>query len=90
MSKVVVVSGHPRPGSRTTGLAEAVGRALAGGPEPDVVQVSGLGADVLVGDAPATVDALDRIRKADLFYILGRSTKVSTPTIMRRTTVPHD
>ena len=73
MTKVVVVSGHPRLGSRTAALAEEVGRALAEGPEPDVIHVSRLGAGVLVGDAPATVDALDRIRKADLLV-------VATPT----------
>jgi FMN reductase len=70
---VVVVNGHPRPGSRTAGLAEAVGRALATGSEPDVVHVSELGADVLGADAPATADALDRVRKAGLLV-------VATPT----------
>jgi FMN reductase len=73
MSGVVVVSGHPRLGSRTAGLAEEVGRAFGGGSQPDVIHVSRLGAGVLVPDAPTTADALDRIRKADLLV-------VATPT----------
>ena len=64
---VVVVSGHPRAGSRTSGLAEEVGRAFAakrGDPDPAVVHVSALGADLLVADAPATAEALALIRGA--------------------------
>jgi FMN reductase len=47
--------------------------SLAGGAEPDVVHVSRLGAGILVPDAPATADALGRIRAADLLV-------VATPT----------
>ena len=73
---IVVVSGHPRAGSRTSGLAEEVGRAFAakrGEPDPAVVQVSALGADLLVADAPATAEALALIRGAGLLV-------VATPT----------
>jgi FMN reductase len=74
---VVVVSGHPRVGSRTTGLAEEVGRAFAtkrGDADPPVVvHVSKLGAGVLAADAPATADALTVIRGAGLLV-------VATPT----------
>jgi FMN reductase len=73
---VVVVSGHPRLGSRTASLAVDVGRAFAarrGDPEPTVVQVSRLGAGLLFADAPGTTAALDRLRSADLLV-------VATPT----------
>ncbi len=74
---VVVVSGHPRAGSRTAGLAGEVGRAFAAkrgdaGP-PAVVHVSELGAGVLASDAPGTADALALIRGAGLLV-------VATPT----------
>jgi FMN reductase len=74
---VVVVSGHPRVGSRTAGLAEEVGRAFAakrGDPDaPVVVHVSELGTGILTADAPATADALALIRAAGLLV-------VATPT----------
>lgn len=73
MSGVVVVNGHPRIGSRTSSLADAVGSALADNNGLAVVSVGGLGADLLAGDAPATVGALELMRKADLLV-------VATPT----------
>lgn len=73
---VVVVSGHPRLGSRTSGLAVEVGRALAArrdDPAVEVVHVSRLGAGILVPDTPATAAALALLRKASLLV-------VATPT----------
>ncbi|MGE5827371.1 MAG: NADPH-dependent FMN reductase [Micromonosporaceae bacterium] len=70
------MSGHPRLGSRTAALAVDVGRAVAarrGDPEPAVVDVSRLGADLLIADAPGTAAALDQLRGADLLV-------VATPT----------
>jgi FMN reductase len=73
MSGVVVVDGNPRPGSRTGGLAEEVGRALSEAADPVVVHVSELGTDLLAADAPATAEALRLIRGAGLLV-------VATPT----------
>jgi FMN reductase len=73
---IVVVSGHPRLGSRTAGLAEEVGRAFAArraDPSLEIVHVSRLGAGILVPDAPATAAALALLRSADLLV-------VATPT----------
>jgi FMN reductase len=76
MTAIVVVSGNPRPGSRTHGLAVAVGAAVArrqGAPEPDAIDVGALGTGLLVPDDPATTAAVERIRGADLLV-------VATPT----------
>lgn len=74
---IVVVSGHPRAGSRTTGLAEEVGRAVAtergDARAPAVVRVSDLGAGILDSAAPATAEALALVRGAGLLV-------VATPT----------
>lgn len=81
MTKIVVVSGNPRAGSRTLGLAAAVGSAIAGrlGPAdgssttPEVVDVETLGAGLLVPGDPATAAAVQSLKDADLLV-------VATPT----------
>ena len=73
MSHIVVVSGNPRPGSRTSTLAVAVGEALAAGSPIEVVEVGELGAGLLTpGDEP-TAKAIRLVREADVLV-------VATPT----------
>jgi FMN reductase len=76
MPYVVVVSGHPRPGSRTLTLARAVGERLAnrqGGATFAVVDVAELGPALLTPDHGLTGEALLNIQDATLLI-------VATPT----------
>src|SRR5437763_14366475 len=68
MTQIVVVSGNPRPGSRTSVLATAVGEALSDDP-PTVLEVGGLGAGLLTPGDPATAAAVTALREADLLVI---------------------
>jgi FMN reductase len=73
---IVVVSGNPRPHSRTLHLAEEVGAALAARldqPAPDTVDVAMLGPRLLVPGHGDLLWAVDRLRAASLLV-------VATPT----------
>jgi FMN reductase len=83
MSQIVVVSGNPRPGSRTSVLAAAVGRALAAGPAPVVIEVGELGAGLLTpGDEP-TAAALAALRAADVLVIATPTYKGSYTGVLK-------
>ena len=69
MTRIVVISGNPRPGSRTATLAVAVGAALGAGAAPEVVDVGALGAGLLTPGDVATAAALEAIRAADLLVV---------------------
>ncbi|MFC3990399.1 NADPH-dependent FMN reductase [Actinoplanes siamensis] len=76
MTGIVVVSGNPRPGSRTSALAIAVGEAFAarlGAPAPTVIEVGDLGAGLLTKGDEATAAAVAALIGADLLV-------VATPT----------
>jgi FMN reductase len=76
MPDVVVVSGHPRPGSRTLRLAVAVGKRFAesrGHGAVTVVDVAELGPALLVPADGATGEALLDVQDAALLI-------VATPT----------
>jgi FMN reductase len=72
MSAVVVLSGHPRPRSRTSVLARTLGAALAADrhdPPPAYVEAGELGAGLLIpGDEP-TARALAVVQDADLLVV---------------------
>jgi len=72
MSDIVIVSGHPRPGSRTMRLAAEVGRRFAdrGGRRPPVVvDVAEIGAAVLRPDDSRTRAALAEVQDADVLIV---------------------
>lgn len=76
MSDVVVICGHPRPGSRTLRLATAVGTRFAerrGHARFVTVDVAELGHGLLVPADPATGKALKDVQDAALLV-------VATPT----------
>jgi FMN reductase len=77
---VVVVSGNPRPGSRTRTLAVATARAVG---EPVVVDVAELGADLLDASAPATAAALAAIRGAELLVVATPTYKASYTGVLK-------
>jgi FMN reductase len=91
MSGIVVVSGNPRAGSRTGGLAVAVGEAIAAasgqaptGPgAPVVIEVGALGPGLLTpGDAP-TEAAVATIKDADVLVIATPTYKGSYTGILK-------
>jgi FMN reductase len=76
MSGIVVLSGDPRPGSRTARLATGVGTSTAqllGARPPEVIDLADYGERPLVPDATEVDDAVATVREADLLI-------VATPT----------
>jgi FMN reductase len=83
---IVVVSGNPRPGSRTHALAVAVGQRLAhrsGQPEPHVVDVAALGARLLVPGDPEVAAALAAVRRGDLLLVATPTYKASYTGVLK-------
>ncbi len=83
MTKILVVSGNPRPGSRTSVLATAVGEALADGSAPAVIEVGELGPGLLTPGDPATAAAVTALREADLLVIATPTYKGSYTGILK-------
>jgi FMN reductase len=93
MTQIVVVSGNPRPASRTSALAIAVAEALgpgtaaveAGAPGTGlvVVEVGALGPGLLTPGDPATADALELIRRADLLVVATPTYKGSYTGVLK-------
>jgi FMN reductase len=86
MSQIVVVSGNPRPGSRTSALAVAVGSAVSsvlGAPEPTVIEVGALGTGLLTPADPATAAALAVIRGAELLVVATPTYKGSYTGVLK-------
>jgi FMN reductase len=86
MSRIVVVSGNPRPGSRTSVLATAVGEALAGrtgGSPPTVIEVGELGAGLLTPGDEATAAAVSLLREADILVVATPTYKGSYTGVLK-------
>jgi len=86
MSTIVVVSGNPRPGSRTLTLATAVGAAIAaaaGASDPAVIDVGALGAGLLTPGDTGTAAALELLRSADLLVVATPTYKGSYTGILK-------
>ncbi|MGW4940207.1 NADPH-dependent FMN reductase [Actinoplanes sp. NPDC004185] len=81
MSGIVVVSGNPRPGSRTSVLASAVGEALGGAAA--VVEVGALGAGLLTPEDPATAAAVTAIREAEVLVVATPTYKGSYTGVLK-------
>jgi FMN reductase len=86
MSQIVVVSGNPRPGSRTSVLATAVGQALAAageGSAPTVIEVGEIGAGLLTPGDEATAAALAAVREADVLVVATPTYKGSYTGVLK-------
>ena len=86
MTAIVVVSGNPRPGSRTSTLAVAVGAAIAartGGLPPTVVEVGELGAGLLTPGDEATAAAVAALREAELLVVATPTYKGSYTGVLK-------
>jgi FMN reductase len=81
MTRTVVVSGNPRPASRTSALALAVGSALSDAPL--LVEVGALGTGLLTPGDEATAAAVDAIRSADLLVVATPTYKGSYTGILK-------
>lgn len=84
---IVVVSGNPRPGSRTRELAVAAGTAVAAGRDagpPVLVDVADLGPLLLApGRAPEVTAALATIRAAELLIVATPTYKASYTGVLK-------
>jgi FMN reductase len=86
MTEIVVVSGNPRPGSRTSTLAAAVGDAIAerrGDPAPQVIEVGGLGAGLLMPGDPATAEAVTALIGATILVVATPTYKGSYTGVLK-------
>jgi FMN reductase len=86
MANIVVVSGNPRPQSRTSVLAIAVGDAIAartGGFAPVVVEVGALGAALLTPGDPGTAEALAAVRDAEILVVATPTYKGSYTGVLK-------
>ena len=86
MTAIVVVSGNPRPGSRTSTLAVAVGEAIAshtGGFPPTVIEVGVLGTGLLTPGDEATAAAVTALREAELLVIATPTYKGSYTGVLK-------
>jgi FMN reductase len=81
VSGIVVVSGNPRPGSRTSTLAVAIGTALGGAAA--VVEVGALGTGLLTPGDSATAAAVTAIREADLLVVATPTYKGSYTGVLK-------
>ncbi|WP_433366863.1 NADPH-dependent FMN reductase [Actinoplanes sp. CA-142083] len=82
MSRVVVVSGNPRPGSRTSTLAVAVGEALASEP-PAVIEVGSLGPGLLTPGDEATAAAVTLLKEAEVLVVATPTYKGSYTGVLK-------
>jgi FMN reductase len=86
MTGIVVVSGNPRAGSRTSALAVAVGEAIAeqlGSPQPHVIEVGSLGAGLLTPGDEATKAAVAVISEANLLVVATPTYKGSYTGVLK-------
>ncbi|WP_203856280.1 NADPH-dependent FMN reductase [Plantactinospora mayteni] len=86
MSEIVVISGNPRPGSRTRGLAtsvaEEVARRESAGP-PIVLDLAEYGPALLVPDDPGVADGVATARAAQILVVATPTYKGSYTGVLK-------
>jgi FMN reductase len=86
MTGIVVISGNPRAGSRTSTLAVAVGEAIAeqlGSPQPHVIEVGTLEAGLLTPGDEATRAAVAILTEANLVVVATPTYKGSYTGVLK-------
>lgn len=86
MTQIVVVSGNPRPGSRTLTLATAVGEAVAsraGAAAPALVDVGALGSGLLTPGDTGTAEAIAALQEAEILVVATPTYKGSYTGILK-------
>jgi len=83
MTQYVVVSGNPRPGSRTSVLATAVGKALAKLEQPKIIEVDELGPGLLTPGDEATAAAVAALKEADVLVVATPTYKGSYTGVLK-------
>lgn len=86
MTEIVVVSGNPRPGSRTRALAVAVGDAFArrrAAAPPTVVDLGEYGYRLLVADDADVTGSLAAVRAAGLLVVATPTYKGSYTGVLK-------
>jgi FMN reductase len=86
MTGIVVISGNPRAGSRTSTLAVAVGETIAeqlGSPQPHVIEVGSLGAGLLTPGDEATTAAVAILAEANLVVVATPTYKGSYTGVLK-------
>jgi FMN reductase len=84
MTRIVVVSGNPRPNSRTSGLAATVGAALAAPADaPPVLEVGALGPGLLTPGDEATAAAVQQLLEADVLVVATPTYKGSYTGVLK-------
>ncbi|WP_229069669.1 NAD(P)H-dependent oxidoreductase [Actinoplanes sp. DH11] len=86
MTGIVVISGNPRAGSRTSTLASAVGSAIAGrlgAPEPPLIEAGAIGSGLLTPGDQRTQAALAAITDANLLVVATPTYKGSYTGVLK-------
>jgi FMN reductase len=86
MAKIVVVSGNPRPQSRTSVLAIAVGDAVAartGGFAPVVIEAGELGPGLLTPGDAGTSAAVTALKDAEILIVATPTYKGSYTGVLK-------
>ncbi|AVT29106.1 NADPH-dependent FMN reductase [Plantactinospora sp. BC1] len=86
MSEIVVVSGNPRPGSRTQGLATSVAEVVArreGAAPPVVVDLAVYGPALLLPEEPGVADGMATVRAARILVVASPTYKGSYTGLLK-------
>jgi FMN reductase len=80
---VAVVTGNPKPASRTLSAARMVAEALAGGPPDVVVDVVELGPGLLGWGDPTVAAAVESVQKAQLVVVASPTFKATYTGLLK-------
>lgn len=86
MGEIVVISGNPRPGSRTRTLAVSIGEAVArqeSAPPPVVVDLAEYGSALLVSEEVRVAGGVARVRAAQVLVVATPTYKGSYTGVLK-------
>jgi FMN reductase len=80
---IAVVTGNPKPGSRTLAAATLVAEKLSGGPPDVVVDIVELGAGLLGWGDPAVTAAVESVQKCDVVVVASPTFKATYTGLLK-------